>query len=286
MPDVPDSKDLDQSLQQAADWLNRASHVAVLTGAGVSAESGVPTFRDDGGLWFGHRVEDVATPEAFQRDPALVWNFYNARRATLRTVQPNPGHFALADLEQRLGPGRFTLVTQNVDGLHQSAGSRNVLEIHGSIARIRCVGCAKREDRGDDLPDLPRCSECGELLRPDVVWFHEALPEDVWERAMVGVYEAGVFLVIGTSASLPGGGVDRGVAFQPRPGHRGEPEPNRGQRPGGSKPFRSVRSGAAAIAPEVGLTSSKPRKKWGRHSCLPSVLADRNVCPTFPNPWP
>jgi len=195
-----DTPDLDAALKQAAEWLRQASSVAVLTGAGVSAESGVATFRDAGGLWEGHRVEDVATPEAFHRDPVMVWRFYNARRSNLRSVRPNPGHLALAELEKRLGRGRFALVTQNVDGLHRAAGSQNVLEIHGSIARIRCVGCEKREDRLDDLPELPRCGECGELLRPDVVWFHEALPEDVWEQAMVAVYESSVFLVVGTSA--------------------------------------------------------------------------------------
>ncbi len=195
-----ETPDLDAALKQAAAWLREANSVAVLTGAGVSAESGVATFRDAGGLWEGHRVEDVATPEGFRRDPALVWRFYNARRANLRSVQPNPGHFALADLERRLGSGRFTLVTQNVDGLHGAAGSRNVLEIHGSIARIRCTGCGEKRERDDALPELPRCESCGELLRPDVVWFHEALPEDVWERAMVAVYESGVLLVVGTSA--------------------------------------------------------------------------------------
>jgi NAD-dependent deacetylase len=196
---APDDATLQAGLRQAAGWLRTARSVAVLTGAGVSAESGVATFRDAGGLWEGHNVQDVATPQAFRRDPVLVWRFYNARRANLRSVKPNPGHHALAALERRLG-GRFTLVTQNVDGLHRAAGSRNVLEIHGSIARVRCTGCGEKQDRGDDLPELPRCDGCGELLRPDVVWFHEMLPEDVWERGMIAVYESSVFLVVGTSA--------------------------------------------------------------------------------------
>jgi NAD-dependent deacetylase len=200
MPSSVDSSNPDASLQQAADWLRNARSVAVLTGAGVSAESGVATFRDAGGLWEGHRVEDVATPEAFQRDPILVWRFYNARRANLRSVKPNPGHFALAALEQRLGSDRFTVVTQNVDGLHRAAGSRNVLEIHGSIARIRCTGCGERRESTEELPEQPRCGTCGEWLRPDVVWFHEMLPEDVWERAIIATYESGVFFVVGTSA--------------------------------------------------------------------------------------
>ncbi len=121
-------------LEQAAQWLRQAERVCVLTGAGVSAESGVPTFRGSDGLWEGHRIEDVASPEGFRRNPALVWQFYNARRANLRQVQPNPGHYALAELERR-GGDRFTLVTQNVDGLHQAAGSRQVLELHGNLRR-------------------------------------------------------------------------------------------------------------------------------------------------------
>ena len=208
-----DADDLDSALDQAARALRRAGRVAVLTGAGVSAESGVPTFRSGGGLWEEHRIEDVATPQAFRRDPALVWRFYNLRRAGLRAVRPNPGHHALAALEdysaRRHGPapgpqgegGRFTLVTQNIDGLHQLAGSRRVLEVHGNLARVRCTGCGKVEDRGgEDLPDLPRCAACGALLRPDVVWFYESLPEDVWCEAEAAAAECQCFLVVGTSA--------------------------------------------------------------------------------------
>src|SRR5205807_4714139 len=125
-----------------AGLLRGAERVAVLTGAGVSAESGVATFRGAGGLWEGHRIEEVATPEAFHRDPRLVWRFYNLRRANLRTVAPNPGHYALTPLEQRWGSDNFTVITQNIDGLHRAAGSRNVLEVHGSLARVRCSGCA------------------------------------------------------------------------------------------------------------------------------------------------
>src|SRR5262249_38124277 len=157
--------------------------------------------RGAGGLWEGHRVEEVATPFAFERDPVLVWRFYNARRANLRSVQPNPGHYALAALEERFGPQHFALITQNVDGLHRPAGTRNVLEIHGSIARVRCTGCARVEDRAADvLEDLPTCRECGQLLRPAVVWFHESLPEDVWMNAHAAARGCNCFLVVGTSA--------------------------------------------------------------------------------------
>jgi NAD-dependent deacetylase len=189
------------ALERAAGFLRAAERVAVLTGAGVSAESGLATFRGPGGLWEGQRVEDVATPFAFQRDPALVWRFYNARRANLKTVRPNPGHHALAALEERLGPGRFTLITQNVDGLHHAAGSRWVLELHGNLARVRCTHCSLREDRaGESLDELPRCPACAHLLRPDIVWFHEMLPEEVWLEAEAAVHDCQCFLVAGTSA--------------------------------------------------------------------------------------
>src|SRR5579883_1805035 len=192
---------LDDALHAAAAALRVAGRLCVLTGAGVSAESGVNTFRGGGGLWEGHRVEDVATPEAFARDPALVWKFYNARRSALRSVRPNPGHDALVSLERRWGPGRFTLATQNVDGLHHAAGSEAVLELHGSIRRVRCTGCRKVDNRElDPLPDMPSCSECGALLRPDVVWFHEMLPEAVWRAAAAGLASCDCLLVVGTSA--------------------------------------------------------------------------------------
>ena len=190
----------DAALQRAADVLRNAARVAVLTGAGISAESGLPTFRGAGGLWEGQRVEDVATPMAFRRDPALVWRFYNARRAALRTVQPHAGHRALVELEKRLGGG-FPLITQNVDGLHRAAGSSNILELHGSLARVRCTGCSRSEDRGQEiLDDLPHCAACGALLRPDIVWFHEMLPLDVWDRAEAAARACQCFLVVGTRA--------------------------------------------------------------------------------------
>lgn len=193
--------DLEYQLDRAADILRGAERVAVLTGAGISAESGLATFRGSGGLWEGHRVEDVATPRAFRRDPTLVWRFYNLRRANLATVRPNPGHHALVDLEQRLHDNSFTLITQNVDGLHHAAGSRRVLEIHGSLRRVRCTGCETIEDRGTEaLPDLPRCLACHELLRPDVVWFEEMLPQDIWMQADNAAQTCDCFLVIGTSA--------------------------------------------------------------------------------------
>lgn len=189
----------ESDLARAADLLRAANRVCVLTGAGVSAESGVPTFRASDGLWEGHRIEDVATPFGWEKDPRLVWAFYNARRANVKTVKPNPGHQALADMEGRWGD-RFTLVTQNVDGLHRAAGSRNVLEIHGSLYRTRCTGCGEVGDRGlEPLGELPEC-HCGSTLRPDIVWFHESLPDDVWSAAMQAAHRCNVLLVVGTSA--------------------------------------------------------------------------------------
>jgi NAD-dependent deacetylase len=196
-----EADDLSQNLRRAADLLRRADRVAVLTGAGVSAESGVPTFRGADGLWEGYRVEEVATPTAFLRDPRLVWRFYNLRRANVRTVQPNPGHLALVALEDRWGSDRFTLVTQNVDGLHRKAGSRHVLELHGNLGRVRCTQCGIIADRdGEELPEMPHCPECGGILRPDIVWFHEMLPPGVWEEAALATAQCQCFLVVGTSA--------------------------------------------------------------------------------------
>jgi NAD-dependent deacetylase len=152
--------------------------VVVLTGAGISADSGVATFRGAGGLWEGHRIEDVATPGAWRRDPELVWRFYQLRRAALRTVEPNPAHRALVDLERRLAAAgaRFTLVTQNVDDLHERAGSRNLLHMHGELSVLRCERCdARVRDREHLEPDeFVACAACGHArLRPDVVWFGE-----------------------------------------------------------------------------------------------------------------
>jgi NAD-dependent deacetylase len=198
-----DADDLSVALEKAARLIRHANRLAVLTGAGISAESGLATFRGAGGLWEGHAVEEVATPMAFERDPSLVWRFYNARRASLRTVRPNPGHEALVRLEERFGDGRFALITQNVDGLHRAAGNRRVLELHGSLARVRCTGCAVIEDRGqEELTELPRCTSCGALLRPDIVWFHEMLPHDVWAAAAEAVGKCQCLMVVGTSANV------------------------------------------------------------------------------------
>ncbi len=180
-------------------WLAEAERVVVLTGAGISAESGVPTFRGTGGLWRQHRPEDLATPEAFARGPRLVWEWYDWRRARVAKAEPNPGHLALAQLERRVPD--FTLITQNVDGLHERAGSRRVLKLHGDIWTLHCLGCGLEETNHDvPLREIPPRCTCGGLFRPGVVWFGEALPADVLRQAMEAAAHAQVFLVVGTSA--------------------------------------------------------------------------------------
>lgn len=188
----------DEMIARAAAALRRCRNLCVLTGAGVSAESGVPTFRGPDGFWQGRRAEDLATPEGFRRDPRGVWAFYNWRRSVLKDVKPNAAHEAIAQLEGRFPA--FLLVTQNVDNLHRLAGSRRMVEIHGNIWRVRCTACAYREDAfGRVLADEPRCPGCGAWLRPDVVWFGEMLPVEALRRAEEAAQACEVMLVAGTS---------------------------------------------------------------------------------------
>lgn len=203
-------------LAEARQILARAKSIAVLTGAGISAESGLPTFRGPGGLWRNYRPEDLATPQAFARDPATVWEWYNWRRSVHAECVPNAGHNALAQLEQR--SEAFLLITQNVDALHERAGSRNVIHLHGSLWRVRCLEC-HTETPNEDVPLAPvppRCS-CGGMLRPAVVWFGEPLPLDLLRLAADAAQGAEAFLVVGTSgmvypaAQLPHIALESGV---------------------------------------------------------------------------
>ena len=188
-------------IERAAAHLRRARHVCVLTGAGISAESGIPTFRDaQEGLWAQYSPLDLATPEGFERDPELVWRWYEWRREMIRAARPNPGHIALAQLANRVP--RLTLVTQNVDGLHQRAGSPHVLEYHGNILRDRCTVEQVVAERSEDsrASALPRCAACGALLRPDVVWFGEMIPRGALVEADEAAADCDAFLSVGTSS--------------------------------------------------------------------------------------
>ena len=180
----------------ARDRLRRGGRWIVLTGAGISAESGVPTFRGPGGLWEGSRPEELASVQGFRKDPAQVWRWYRWRRGIIESVSPNEGHRALARIE---GVARsFCLATQNVDGLHARAGSRQVLELHGNILRSRCIEDCGQQTEEDPREAVPRCA-CGAPLRPDVVWFGEMLSPDILERAFADAARAEVCLIVGTS---------------------------------------------------------------------------------------
>ena len=209
MPDLP--PDLPGAIRGA-------ERVVALTGSGVSAESGVPTFREaQTGLWERFDPHELATPEAFARDPRLVWEWYEWRRRLVEKAEPNPGHLALAELEGRLPA--FTLVTQNVDGLHQRAGSENVTELHGNILRSRCSleGTTVQDYVPDEAP--PPCPHCGAPLRPDVVWFGEALPHEAFEAASEAARACDLFLSVGTSslvypaAALPFEALENGATL-------------------------------------------------------------------------
>ena len=200
----------EQAVAQVAGWLRDAERVVALTGAGVSAESGVPTFRGDNGLWRNHDPMSLATPDAFRRDPRGVWAWYRWRQALVRRCQPNAGHLALAELERRVP--NFVLATQNVDGLHRAAGSTDVIELHGNLFADRCTRCGHVRSAWDDAlgfevdpgaperdPELPSCERCGGLTRPGVVWFGENLPEGALERAGRAAASSDLLLVVGTS---------------------------------------------------------------------------------------
>jgi len=185
-------------LYEARARLASARAITILTGAGISADSGVPTFRGADGLWRNFRAEELATPEAFERDPRLVWEWYSWRRELIATKQPNDAHRAIASLESRVK--NFWLITQNVDGLHRAAGSTKLSEIHGNIWMVRCTACdAVTENHQVPLPILPHCGRCGGLLRPHIVWFGESLHEKDLTRCANQLQACDVLFVIGTS---------------------------------------------------------------------------------------
>jgi NAD-dependent deacetylase len=215
--------------------LKASQRIAALTGAGISAESGVPTFREaQTGLWSRYDPSQLATPEAFHRDPQLVWEWYTWRRQLISQAQPNPGHFALVEMETFFS--QFSLITQNVDGLHRLAGSRSTIELHGDISRTRCsvedIQISKWSETGE-IP--PRCPHCGELLRPDVVWFGESLPEGAIQTAFEIASNCQIFFSIGTSALVE---------------------------PAASLPFLAMQNGAQVIEVNIDQTPLTASADW------------------------
>ena len=221
---------------------DKSKHILILTGAGVSAESGVPTFRGAGGYWRQYQAQDLASPHAFSRDPSLVWEFYHYRREVMGTKIPNAAHIAISECEKRLGREgrRVVVITQNIDELHKQAGSKNILELHGSLFRVRCTKCGEETEnrdspiceslRGKGAPDpdatstriptenLPRCKTCQGLLRPAVVWFGEGLDQRILEQTYKEMEECDLCLIVGTSSV-----VYPAAMFAPQIAERGVP---------------------------------------------------------------
>lgn len=190
---------MEKEILEAKRIIDDSTNITVLTGAGISAESGIPTFRGENGLWRNFRSEDLATPEAFSNDPQLVWEWYEWRRKLVRDAKPNPGHYALAELENQILA--FTLITQNIDGLHQLAGSRNIIEMHGNLWQVRCTKCGKIEHNHEvpfrELP--PMCKQCNSIGRPNIVWFGEIIPMAIIDSALIAIEKCDVMLIVGTS---------------------------------------------------------------------------------------
>jgi NAD-dependent deacetylase len=178
------------------DQIRDVKKIIFVTGAGISQESGIPTFRGKDGLWRNHDAMKLATIDAFYENPRLVWEWYNERRKNIFAAQPNQGHKAIAELEKY---AEVVVLTQNTDGLHQKAGSTQVLELHGSIIKIKCPVCKFRDEIFTEFYKIPPLCNCGNILRPDVVWFGESLPQDVWQKAIISVSECDLMIIAGTS---------------------------------------------------------------------------------------
>ena len=228
--------------------LKRSDRVFVLTGAGVSAESGLATFRDAGGLWEGHRPEDVATPEAWEQDPHLVWRFYSERRAQAARARPNPGHNAIAQLQAALGPESVFLCTQNVDALHEASGAQQVLHMHGELYKTRCErpSCALEpfEDHALYMDALPECPRCGAGLRPHIVWFGE---EPFGLRRIVGeVQTCDLFVTVGSSGVVfPAAGLVEAILQRRRLGDTCRSVYVGLEEPANARSFQEMRLGKA-----------------------------------------
>ena len=192
---------MEKEIAKAYELINSSNEIVVITGAGISAESGIPTYRGEEGLWRNYDPHELATPEAFFKNPKLVWEWYDSRRAIMKNAKPNPGHFAITALEKEKRD--FTLITQNVDGLHSVAGTRNVIEIHGSLWEIKCTEteCEKLEKNYQvPMPELPpKCDACGAVMRPNTVWFGEIIPMERIDRCLFAIEQCDLLLIVGTS---------------------------------------------------------------------------------------
>jgi len=178
------------------DQIGDVKKIIFVTGAGISQESGIPTFRGKDGLWRNYDAMKLATINAFNENPNLVWEWYNERRSNIFAAQPNQGHKAIAELEKYV---KVVILTQNIDGLHQKAGSSDVLELHGSIIKIKCSVCNFKDEILTEFSKIPPLCKCGNMLRPDVVWFGESLPLDIWQKAIVSAKECDLMVIVGTS---------------------------------------------------------------------------------------
>ena len=182
-----------------SDKLKNSKDIVFVTGAGISQESGIPTFRGKDGLWRKYDPMTLATIDAFYQNPKLVWEWYEERRQNILSAKPNPGHFSIAELEKYR---KVSVLTQNIDGLHQRAGSTSVYELHGSIITIKCTVCDFRDTITSSFSQLPPICKCGNILRPDVVWFGEALPQDIWKSAIEQASSCDIMIVVGTSLAV------------------------------------------------------------------------------------
>jgi len=178
------------------DQIKDIKKIVFVTGAGISQESGIPTFRGKDGLWRNHDAMKLATIDAFYDNPKLVWEWYNERRKNVFEAQPNPGHKAIAELEKYV---EVIVLTQNIDGLHQKSGSSKVLELHGSIVKIKCSVCDFKDEIMTEFSEIPPLCKCGNILRPDVVWFGESLPQNVWQKAIIYASQCDLMVIVGTS---------------------------------------------------------------------------------------
>ena len=178
------------------DQIKDVKKIVFVTGAGISQESGIPTFRGKDGLWRNYDAMKMATIDAFYENPKLVWEWYNERRNNIFAAQPNQGHKAIAELEKY---AKVVVLTQNIDGLHQKAGSSEVLELHGSIIKLKCSVCDFKDKILTEITEIPPLCNCGNILRPDVVWFGESLPQDVWKKAIISASECDLMIIAGTS---------------------------------------------------------------------------------------